>query len=306
MFALLLVSAIWGSHPVVGKLVEGQMSPLTLTVWRFTIGALCYLPWFGRARRIVRQPAPVLGRLAATAVFWCILYPLLYYQCLRFLPPLDALLIVNTAPLLAALLAWVFLREQIAWREWAGIALAIAGVVVLTGRQLNLHASWVGVVLAGLAAVSFAVYTVLSRRLFQELALFDVLLGTSVMGAVGLWLVALCTGSILQVVPAIGALSAGGWWQFLYIAVVVSTAAYVLYGYGLGRLPAAISSAVTFYPQVVFAGLIQWLWLGAAPPALTWAAAAFILAGTFLISWKPRRKHQPNHASAASGRDEVL
>lgn len=289
IFALLVVSALWGSHPIVGKVVESQMSPLALTVCRFSVAALCYLPWLPRARAILRRPPSVLWRLAATAVFWCILYPLFYYQSLRSLPPLDSLLIVNSAPLIAALLAWLFLRERLRRREWFGIVVALGGVVVLTGRQLSMSASWSGITLALLAAISFAAYTVLSRKLFQELALFDVLLATSVVGAVGLWLYTLATGQIGEVSREISSLDASGWWQFLYIAIAVSTVAYILYGYGLARLPAAPSSAITFYPQVVFAGLVQWVWLKQTPTGWTWLAAAFILAGTFLMSGKPKR-----------------
>jgi len=288
ILALVVVSAIWGSHPVISKIVEGQMTPLALTVWRFTLGAVCYLPWLHRTRAILRRPPSVLWRLAVTALFWCVLYPLLYYQALRSLPPLDTLLIINSAPLLAALLAWLFLRERLRTQEWLGIVVALGGVVVLTGRQLSLHASVSGLTLAVCAAVSFAAYTVLSRKLFQELALFDVLLATSVVGAASLWLYTAVTGRVGEVYHELLALNAPGWWQFLYIAIAVSAFAYILYGYGLARLPAAISSAITFYPQVVFAGLVQWVWLGQTPTDWTWLAAAFILAGTFLMSRKPK------------------
>ncbi|QSO54734.1 DMT family transporter [Alicyclobacillus curvatus] len=298
IFALLLVSAIWGSHPVVGQLVEQQMSPFALTVWRFTLSAICYLPLSKSLTRILKLPARTLWRLLGTAAFWCILYPLFYYESLRSVPPIDSLLLVNSAPLLAALFAFVFLRERLSGREWTGILVAFLGVVLLTGYRISFAASWTGIGFAALAAASFAGYTVLSRRLFQELALFDVLFSTTLLGAITLWVLTLVTGQAHAVTLQLTHLSKGGLWEFVYIGVAVSTIAYVFYGYGLRRLPAAVSSAITFYPQVFFAGILQWIWIGHAPTVWTWIAVAFVFAGTGLMSFRKRtRLRAPREAA---------
>jgi drug/metabolite transporter (DMT)-like permease len=103
LLALLLVSALWGSHPVVGKLVEHQLSPLPLTVWRFTLGAALYLPIFKKLPAIMRLPRRQFWLLALSGLMWAVLYPLFYYQSLRILSPIESLLLVNTSPLIAAL-----------------------------------------------------------------------------------------------------------------------------------------------------------------------------------------------------------
>ncbi|QSO48577.1 DMT family transporter [Alicyclobacillus mengziensis] len=290
IFALLFVSALWGSHPVVGQLVEKQMSPFALTVWRFTLSAICYLPLSKSLVRILKLPAATLWRLFGTAVFWCVLYPLFYYESLRSVPPIDSLLLVNSAPLLAAVFAYVFLRERLGRREWLGIVVAFLGVILLTGYRITFAASWTGIGCAALAAASFAGYTVLSRRLFQELALFDVLFSTTVLGAIVLWMLTLVTGQAHDITLQLMHLSKAGMWEFVYIGVAVSTIAYVFYGYGLRRLPAAVSSAITFYPQVFFAGLLQWVWTGQAPTVWTWVAVAFVFAGTALMSFRKRAR----------------
>lgn len=300
LLSLLLVSAFWGGHAVVGKAVEHQLAPLSLTVWRFTLGALLYLPWAGRMKRVFRLPRRLFWQLALSGLAWAVLYPLLYYQSLTTLAPVQALLLVNTSPFLAALLGWVFLRERPGRWQWIGICVSFAGVLVMVFDEWAGSFSMHGLLLALLSALAFAVYTVSSRALFQTLPLFDVLVGTSFWGAVMLWLITAFTGQTHAVAVALAGLTTNGWLEFLYIVLFVSTISYVLYGYGLRRLPAGMSSALTFYPQVVFAALIQWVGLGIIPTWQTALSAAFIFAGTAFM-----RRSSKHAGGDASGDGEV-
>ncbi|QQE79973.1 DMT family transporter [Alicyclobacillus sp. SO9] len=287
--ALLLVSALWGIHPVVGKVAEQELNPTALTVWRFTLGALCYLPFYGRFRRWFQLSARMVIFLGLGTLCWAMLYPLFYYQSLHDLPPVETLLIINTAPLLAAVFGWMFLRERLTGREWSGITLSFLGILVLVAGEWTGTHHILGVVYAGLAVLAFSAYTLLSRVMFKELPLLDVLVMTSTTGAVMLWVYTLVTGQFVPTANALGALTASGWMQLLYIVLFVSTLAYALYGYGLRRAPAGIGSALTFYPQVIFTALAQWLWLGQAPTGLTLMSAAAILGGTALVSLRLRK-----------------
>ena len=288
LLALVLVSAFWGGHAVVGKAVEHQLPPLQLTVWRFTLGALFYLPLYPRFRHIFRLPRKAFWQLALSGLAWAVLYPLFYYHSLDRLAPVQSLLLVNTSPFLAALFGWAFLRERPGKWQWIGILVSFFGVVVMVAGQWSGRLSVHGVLFALIAAAAFALYTVTSRSLFQTLPLFDVLLSTSVWGALLLWIYTLVTGQGRVVATALGSLSAQGWIQFSYIVLIVSTVSYVLYGYGLRRLPAGISSALTFYPQAIFAALIQWIALGLVPTWQTAVSAVFILGGTALMRFPMR------------------
>lgn len=287
--SLLLVSAFWGGHAVVGKAVEQQLPPLPLTVWRFTLGAVFYLPLAGRMRNLFRLPRRLFWQLALSGLAWAVLYPLLYYQSLKTLAPVQALLLVNTSPFVAALLGWAFLRERPGRWQWTGILVSFVGVLFLVVDQWSGQLSLQGVLFGLLSAAAFAVYTVSSRALFQTLPLFDVLIGTSFWGALLLWLITLLSGQTHTVALALSSLNTTGWLEFLYIVAIVSTLSYVLYGYGLRRLPAGISSALTFYPQAIFAALIQWIGLGISPTWQMGVSALFIFTGTAFMRKKSVR-----------------
>ncbi len=280
VMALILVSAIWGIHAVVGKTVESQLGPFELTVWRFTFGAVFYTPFLPRIRRYSRG---ILWQLALTGLFWAVLFPVFFYQSLRFITPLESLLFINTVPLIAALFSWLVLGEGIRLKHGLGIGIAFFGIVWTTAGQWRTANSAIGILCVLSAAVAFAAYTVSTRSLSKKLPLLDMVAATSILGAIELWIIAILGGQAQNTLHALGSLDLRGWVEFLYIVFFVSLASYILYGYGLQRVKSAVASAWTFYPQVVFAALAQWIWLGIAPTRATLFRAVFILGGVLIM-----------------------
>jgi len=290
LLALVLVSAIWGAHAVVGAQVIAVLSPLTLTVWRFTFAALLFSPALpGALGRFWALRVQDRLALLAAALLWAVFYPLFYYRSLRVLPPVESLLLVNGAPVIAAFLAFLFFRERLRGRQMLGLVVAFAGVFVITVQAQGHGGQDLGALVDALiGTVSFAVYTVLSRSLFARLRLFDVLALTTLIGALALWVVAIVMRQSSVVMSEFLHLHGDEWYQFAFIAFAVSGFAYVLYGYGLARTQTALASALTFYPQAFFAAGLQWLTLGLLPTSGVVLGGAIILLGTFLLQWKPR------------------
>lgn len=287
MFSLILVSAIWGIHAVVGKSVEAQLGPLPLTVLRFSFGALLYTPVL---KRLFRLPRHTLLQLSLTGLLWAVLYPIFFYQSLQFITPLESLLVVNTAPLIVAVLGWVFLKERLGSRQIIGIIVAFLGVGWTTVGGLKAGAPAVGILLAVVAMLAFASYTVSSRSLTKKLPLLDMVAATSMIGAVELWVIVLLGGKTHYIVDSVTHLTWTSWFELLYVVLFVSTIAYMLYGYGLKNVPSAIASALTFYPQMLFAAVVQWLWLGIAPTSVVIVSAILILGGVLLMQLPIRRR----------------
>lgn len=163
--ALILVSAFWGIHAVVGKTVESQLDPFELTFLRFTFGAVIYAPF---VPRILRLSQKMLWQLGLTGFLWAVLYPIFFYQSLRFITPVESLLLINTAPLIAALLGWLVLGEGIRLIHGIGIGIAFLGVAWTTVGQWKTTGSVTGVLFVLIAAAAFAAYTVSSRSLSKQ------------------------------------------------------------------------------------------------------------------------------------------
>lgn len=74
----------------------------------------------------------------------------------------EVFFLCSLAPLLAAMLARPLLGERIGWLVLVAIALATAGVYVMTGGRLD-TGNWLGRTLSIVSAVSFAAYTLATR-----------------------------------------------------------------------------------------------------------------------------------------------
>ena len=86
-----------------------------------------------------------------------------FVYALRLTTVAEVVFLFSMAPVLAGLLGWVVLREPITRITWLAMALVLAGIAVMNGPTGSAGVS-AGTFLAFLAALGFAVFTVLQRR----------------------------------------------------------------------------------------------------------------------------------------------
>ena len=168
---LLFVVAVWGLNFAVIKVPLDVMDPFTVNLFRFAV-ALAALgalhAWDARQRRegfwdgLRREPLAVVGLgLLAHVV----------YQT-GFILGIDRLtagmgaLLMATAPLWTALIAHASGVDRLRGAAWAGVALGLAGaVVIVLSRPANAEmggtAAGIALLLAG--AFAWAVFTVLAK-----------------------------------------------------------------------------------------------------------------------------------------------
>ncbi|MBS0321549.1 MAG: DMT family transporter [Proteobacteria bacterium] len=72
-------------------------------------------------------------------------------------------MIVGLQPLLTVLLAWMWLGERVVARQWAGLAIGLAGVALVVGHKLG-AAGWPSVVALVAALVGISVGTLYQKR----------------------------------------------------------------------------------------------------------------------------------------------
>ncbi len=145
--------------------LSGAVPPLQLLAMCFAIGGTMGLLAGARRRgwRSWWQPWPVWA-LGVGGLFG---YHLLYVLALRAAPPVQASLIAYLWPLLIVLFATSATGERLRAHHVAGALLGLAGaaLIVTGGRGIAVSAEHVtGYALALVAAVFWAGYSVLSRR----------------------------------------------------------------------------------------------------------------------------------------------
>lgn len=166
----LIAVIVWSGNFVVARGVIHQMPPGTLAFFRWITGTVILLPF---AWKEVRAHWPAIrkaaGYLFVTALTGITLFNTLVYVGAHYTTATDLALIGTTSsPVMALILARIFLKERLDRFKLWGLLLCVAGVLFLLARGnfANLlsisFTRGYGWVL--LAALSFAIYNTLARR----------------------------------------------------------------------------------------------------------------------------------------------
>lgn len=125
---------LWAGNAVVGRLMAGQVPPLTLNLLRWSLAALFLLPLGWRA---LRTPSRILERwryLLALGVLGVGAYNSLQYLALTTSSPLNVTLVASSMPVWMLAVGGVFYGERVTRRQLLGAVLGLLGVAVVLGR----------------------------------------------------------------------------------------------------------------------------------------------------------------------------
>ena len=145
---------------------SGTMPPFQLSALTFAIGA-----GVGLFLRLFVPPAssgekipPVVWLIGIAGLFG---YHFFYFTALRNAPAVEASLIAYLWPLLIVLGSALMPGEKLAWHHVAGALLGLCGTVLIVtkGGGLDFEARYAfGYAMAGVCAVLWSAYSLLSRR----------------------------------------------------------------------------------------------------------------------------------------------
>jgi S-adenosylmethionine uptake transporter len=243
---------------------------VAVSVWRSAmnlgIGAALYLP-----RRKQWPSRKTLGIHIARGIIVTVMAFLFFWGIGR-VPLAQAIALTFIAPLIALLLAAMFLDEKIGSRSIVGSLAAVVGVVIIVLGQAG--AAMGHNVLLGIAAIigsalAYAVNIVMMRHQALAAKPLEITFFQSLTVMV-LWL------------AAIAFLGAPVWpdrqWGWVLVAALLSSAGTLLFAWAYARGPASYL-AVTEYSGFLWASVLGWLVFAERVSAHTLAGAALIVGG---------------------------
>jgi drug/metabolite transporter (DMT)-like permease len=270
--ALALTLLMWASAFVVIRSAGRHLSPGPLALTRIVIGSIAL--WGAMLARGERPPrGEALARAVAAGVLWFGAYMVSLNAAERWVDAGTSSLLVNTGPLIIALLAGWLLHEGFPRALLAGclVALAGAGLIALSVSGHGSH-ELLGAGLCLVAAFSYALAIVLQKPALRAAGALPVTCAACTAGAVVL----------LEFVPQsaheLGHASAGTLRAVLYLGLGPTAVAFLLWAFVLSKMDAGRLGATTYVvpPLVV---LISWIWLGQVPPALAIPGGLLCLVG---------------------------
>jgi drug/metabolite transporter (DMT)-like permease len=294
--AALLAVLLWASAFVAIRYVDRRLAPGALALGRLLVGSL----GLGVVVLIRRERLPgprVLARIALCGLLWFGIYNVVLNEAELRVDAGTAALLVNTGPIMIAILAGALLEEGFPPRLFSGCLVAFGGAALIgtavagTGTQGGL-----GAVLCAIAALAYAGGVVAQKPTLRSASALSVT-----------WLA--CTAGALCCLPyapelatqiAHGRESTVGW--VIYLGIAPTAIGFVSWAYALSRTTAGRMGSTTYLVPPL-AVLLAWALLGEAPPVLALPGGLACLAGVAISrSGSARAANAKAAAAPAPGR----
>lgn len=286
--AVVAAAACWGAlgvtYDLIGRHIDIQ--PVTLVTLRATAAAIVLLVAFSRqtaAHRdlaTLRKPSLALAVLAMGLVSTATFYVLLIFAY-REAGVAVATVLLYVAPALVAIVSWLLYRSPVPMTHRIALVLAFAGVVGVAGSTGG-NATWLGIALGLLSAMTYASYSLLARYALNHMSSLAVVTLTIVIGAIALWPVKLIVdGASLPSLTGIAVIA-------VVNGVGTTVAPMVLYTWGLAHLgPNRASLIATAEPAI--AVILAYMVLGERLAWIQVGGGLAIAAGVILGSLERAR-----------------
>ena len=276
------------SGPFAKSLMEAGWSPTAAVTARLAGGALVMVifativkpDWFREALQHGKTVV-AYGLIPIAGAQLC------YYNAVAHLSVGVALLLEYTAPILVVGWLWATTQRRPGNLTLAGVAFAVAGIMLVLNVFSGAHINLIGVGWALAAAVCAACYFVMSDSVAAD--------------GSGLNSITLATGGLIVAAAAVGLLGVAGVMPLTFTtndAVVAGlTTSWVVPVIALGLIPTAIAytlgimgiarlrprfASLVGLSEVMFAVLAAWVMLGEAITAIQAIGGAVVLVGLAL------------------------
>lgn len=296
-----LAAMCFGSAYVATAFVLRAFEPLPAAVYRSLLAAVALAVMTISQRRGARAPSPV-GRpgLAVRLLHLLVLGTLggaIFLTGMNFavagVGPTIASFVAGLYAVLAAAFAPFLLREPLRRQTLAGFVVALVGTALLAELQLG-DAAAGGIGWGLVAAVSFALFLVLSRKWGRSDGLDGIRIALAAMTVAAVALASLVLASkpasLALPVLTVEAIAALGWLVFSAVAGLALGAASM-------RLVPASRSAAFLLLNPITAAVLAFVLLGTVPSPVQLVGGGLVLAGIALATRVPSAGDPPEIGS---------
>jgi drug/metabolite transporter (DMT)-like permease len=272
---------VWGSGFIATKIGLQYAPPFTFLTLRFLFGLACLLPILLIAQPRFPGSRVEFGHVVVAGLLMHAVHlsGSHYTQYLGISAGITAL-ILSAQPLITALIAARWMGERLAFRQWVGVAVGLAGVALIVWHKIDVQEATLG----SLVAVTIALAGVTAGTLYQR---------------VYCPLVDLRSAAFIQFLAAVAVLAPLGWWiedfavtwawpMFASIAFLVIGASMLAVSalHTLMRRGQATRVTSLIYLTPIFAVALELAMFGVVPSTLSIAGIVVTCCGVALVAWR--------------------
>jgi drug/metabolite transporter (DMT)-like permease len=278
---LVFTTLIWGANAVAARLAVGEVSPMMLTFSRWIV---CCLALGLCARRQIalhwRSLLPswrfitVMGTLGFTG------FNALFYAAAHHTTAINIAIIQGTIPVLVLLGSLLFFRTRVGGLQLVGVALTLAGIVVVASRghpallaELGFNIGDVWMIVASILYTAYALG--LRRRPdVPAVVFFAATAAVACLVSVPLLVAEIAVGDFFVPTPT-------GWALVLFVGLLPSFVSQITFIHAVGLIgPARAGVFLNLVP--IFGPLLAVLVLGETLSLYHAVALALVLGGIYI------------------------
>lgn len=238
-FYILVAATLWGTTGTSQALAPAGVNPLAIGTMRILIGGIALLGLAVirggfRQRQAWHIPTTVAAALT-TALYQITFFGATY----RTGVAVGTVIGIGSAPLFAGLLGMWFDGERLSKRWILATLIALTGVILLTvSGNTSMNVDLLGVLLALGAGLSYAIFTLVNKRLVAAHPSDEVMAVTFCLGALLLL-------PLLFFVNVAWIATSSGLLVVLHLGLIATGLSYAFFGRGLRTVPVSIVGTLT-------------------------------------------------------------
>lgn len=282
-------TAIWSGNFIIARGLNESIPPISLAFWRWVVAVVVFLPFALKPLIVEWQTLKKhLPYLSITALLGISIFNTLIYFAGHTTTAINLSLISITFPIFIVILSRIFFGELITVNKGIGILLVAAGVVFLITKGalaslLNI-AFAIGDVWMLLAAITFAVYSLLLKRRPEKLSIWAFQLSTFILGL--FFLFPFFLWEYVTNPPV--AFNATTVYAILYVGIFASLSAFVLWNKAVVSVGPS-KAGMIYYTLPLFSGLLAYLFLNEEISVVHFFSAVLIISGILTANFESKK-----------------
>jgi drug/metabolite transporter (DMT)-like permease len=277
----ILAGLIFGTAALFTRLISG-ISPLAISASRLTLGFFCMTLLIGGQGKVpevqhsLKTQRVTLLLLGILSSFHFLLFVLAVQKTLIA----NALMLVNTAPILVLILAPVFLQEPTTATDSLSVVITFLGASLIVGVDTFMLGSEhaVGDVCALGSALCYALYVIVARKLRRNYSAPVIMGWFFGLGAAFLWIGGIVLRDDFFVSP-----SHRSWLFLMLLGLLPTGIGHFSYNLSLKYVPAAKASTIILL-EPVSGTLLAWIFFNEVPPVMSGVGILIVLIGISITS----------------------
>jgi drug/metabolite transporter (DMT)-like permease len=285
LFAL-AATAIWSGNFIIARGLSESIPPISLAFWRWVVAVVVFLPF---ALKPLLAEWHILKEnilyLSVTSLLGITIFNTLIYFAGHTTTAVNLSLISITFPVFIIILSRIFFGERITVNKGIGIILVATGVVLLItkgtlSRLLSISFA-MGDVWMLVAAIIFAVYTILLKGKPKGLSIWAFQLSTFILGLIFLfpffvWEYATVSSVAFDTKTVV---------SIFYVGIFASLTAFVLWNKAIAVVGPS-KAGMIYYTLPLFSGFLAHLFLQEDIGIIHFYCVLLIVSGIFTANYE--------------------